>query len=821
MTSIIMIILSTNDIGNGGVKSIADALKGNTSLTSLNLSTNEIGNGGAKSLADALKVNTTLASLNLKENQIGNEGATFLANALKVNTSLASLNLRYTQISDEGAKSLADALEANTSLTELSVPANVHSGIIGKIKARILSTRRTQKRKFLEALKSDEKAPLNRSRLMFVGQGKAGKSATVRSLLGKGFNPDWDSTIGADISERMTSSATSKWRNPDDLKGDFTSRFAARLMVAHSNTRNRPNAKATAQVGKTKEKTNLVLPSHINKMLNEEAINDSTKTTNATVSNDPESARIRNVQHNESSSGRIRPSLKNTSVQVKQEPNDEIVREFEEKLFLDAKRDVNSLTLSLWDFGGQQVFYAMHHIFLTQSGVYILLFDMRELLEPTKREEASKYLLFWLRSVKLHAPKASLILTGTFLADVGERENLRTVDIILRELIKATFSQIVPNIDESFIYFPIDNKEGLGIDKLRGIVEESARNDDGVFENVSIRWMAFLDKIYSERDKVSYLTLSRDIRDIGLEVGISNSIEQEAALALFHERGLLIHLTSTLVLKNIVVIKPQWLIVVLSKVICDGNLHIDKDQFKHVGLEEDLKATFEKGLASRDFLEYVWKGECELEQVDFFLDLMQRTMLLSKWIFSKNELYLIPSLLEDYLVEKETIKGRRCVIDFSNNFLPIGVFQRLLCLCVAHSVRGNENESDHNELIMEPSLHKNYATIEFEPGFKVHLLQDEEAQTITIFVRNDEFAGKCLRIVQAMLRKVNHDVMGSGLNWEIYLDDVVADELRSLREAQEENASPWFSCRENKHNVKTSVTPAAENIDLAGFLDSL
>mmetsp|Transcript_29010 Transcript_29010/g.35825 ORF Transcript_29010/g.35825 Transcript_29010/m.35825 type:complete len:336 (-) Transcript_29010:94-1101(-) len=335
--------------------------------------------------------------------------------------------------------------------------------------------------------------------------------------------------------------------------------------------------------------------------------------------------------------------------------------------------------------------------------------------------------------------------------------------------------------------------------------------------------MALLDQIHSKRNQSCYLTLSGDIRNLGLEVGIGSSVEQETALALFHERGLLIHLTSTAILKDIVVIKPQWLVDALGKVICDGNLHIDKDQFKHVGLEEDLKATFEKGLASRDFLEYVWKGECELEQVDFFLDLMERTMLLSRWNFSENELYLIPSLLTDHsFVEKENFKGPRCVIDFSNSFLPNGVFQRLLCLCVAHSIRVKANDDDApNELVMEPSLHKRCATIEFEPGCITHLLEDEYAQSITISVENDEFAGKCIRVVQAMLRKVNHDVMGSGLHWDIYLENGVTKELMCFREAQKEKLPPWFSTTESEHLIETSVISLAENVDLLRFLESL
>src|SRR5690606_37264639 len=41
---------------------------------------------------------------------------------------------------------------------------------------------------------------LNRGKIMMTGPGRAGKSATVRSLKGLAFDPNLESTIGADAS---------------------------------------------------------------------------------------------------------------------------------------------------------------------------------------------------------------------------------------------------------------------------------------------------------------------------------------------------------------------------------------------------------------------------------------------------------------------------------------------------------------------------------------------------------------------------------------------------------------------------------------------
>ncbi|WP_341792955.1 leucine-rich repeat domain-containing protein [Rickettsia endosymbiont of Ceutorhynchus obstrictus] len=116
--------LSSNNIGEGGAKELAEALKSNNSLTRLDLSSNNIGEGGAKELAAALKSNNSLTSLYLWENKIGEGGAKELAAALESNNSLTYLDLRGNKIGEGGAKELAEALKSNNSLTSLTLYSN-------------------------------------------------------------------------------------------------------------------------------------------------------------------------------------------------------------------------------------------------------------------------------------------------------------------------------------------------------------------------------------------------------------------------------------------------------------------------------------------------------------------------------------------------------------------------------------------------------------------------------------------------------------------------------------------------------------------------
>mmetsp|Transcript_5464 Transcript_5464/g.7228 ORF Transcript_5464/g.7228 Transcript_5464/m.7228 type:complete len:623 (+) Transcript_5464:1359-3227(+) len=577
------------------------------------------------------------------------------------------------------------------------------------------------RQRYLDALKGNEKAEFTRLRVMFVGQGKAGKSATVRSILGKKFNEEWDSTVGADVSESVISG--SKWGDSKD-KIDFASALAVKMMNRHKEMK--------SSSPKRIEKSPVVapLPSSSKTEMN------NTETTKGD--------QLQNKGHKRNS------SVKND--QPKKRPQEDIIREYDEELILEAHERKNDLALSLWDFGDQEVFYTMHHIFLTKTGIYVLVFDMRELLELVTREEAKKYLRFWLRSINMHAPQAPLLLVGTFCAEIQSEirgvDRIRGVDKILRELSKQFTSQIVAN--DNLVFFPIDNREKLNIQELRKAIEFTARNDRAMKQEVSIRWMAFLDELLSHKKSKSYLTMNGDVSHIASKFGLSRQ-EQEMALGLFHERGLIIHLTATETLRNIVIIKPQWIIDALGKVIRDSSIHVDISEYERDGLLDDAQLLFEEGIASRDLLGYLWN----YDQTEFFIDLMKRTMLMSDY---RNDCFLIPSLLKEN--KDMGAVDTRCVVDFSTTFLPHGVFQRLVCLCVEYVSR----KTSFDDSIR---MNKNCATFPAFAGQEVELVEDPSQQAILVSSSDVE---KVIPIISSMLLKINGNVMGGRLKWKVLID---------------------------------------------------
>eukprot|EP00510_Aplanochytrium_minuta_P007483 CAMPEP_0184038134 /NCGR_PEP_ID=MMETSP0955-20130417/45027_1 /TAXON_ID=627963 /ORGANISM="Aplanochytrium sp, Strain PBS07" /LENGTH=66 /DNA_ID=CAMNT_0026326613 /DNA_START=184 /DNA_END=384 /DNA_ORIENTATION=- len=64
-----------------------------------------------------------------------------------------------------------------------------------------------------------------------------------------------------------------------------------------------------------------------------------------------------------------------------------------------------------------------------------------------------------------------------------------------------------------------------------------------------------------------------DVYDLAIKFGLST--QGDSALQLFHEQGLIIHLTVSETLQNITMIKPRGLIDSLAKVNCDPGIHVD------------------------------------------------------------------------------------------------------------------------------------------------------------------------------------------------------------------------------------------------------
>jgi GTPase SAR1 family protein len=184
-------------------------------------------------------------------------------------------------------------------------------------------------------------------------------------------------------------------------------------------------------------------------------------------------------------------------------------------LVLKIKKDggVSRLVLSTWDFGGQMVFAALRHLFMTPFGGYLLVFSMVKLLDRATMLECFRHLDYWLRSLRMHAPTAPVFLIGTRADEVLEENRQLLSDKINKRYSGQSFftprkdlgtdvsgTIVWPDAGEvdQLVFFPVNNRDSGAdpfIQQLQKRIEETLEDESYVNERVPCSWLDVFDKL--------------------------------------------------------------------------------------------------------------------------------------------------------------------------------------------------------------------------------------------------------------------------------------------------------------------------------------
>uniref|UniRef100_A0A6S7ZPH3 non-specific serine/threonine protein kinase n=1 Tax=Aplanochytrium stocchinoi TaxID=215587 RepID=A0A6S7ZPH3_9STRA len=743
-------------------------------------------------------------------NDLDDAACSHLAEALRSNKGLVVLNIGHiNKCTNATIKAFADAAENHDSIENLPLTVTGSRVSVTSVQnklVRILVRNRTAREGRLKVRKDifgrvvrngDIKGTWNRSKLMVIGQARTGKTSTIRSLLGKEFRSgefspstvgasliqtnsfaltkpelDLSTSVNGDSSRKLGKSYSKSWVADETGDIDYTTELATRLTVSEIEELEKEDRFSW-------RKKNVA-------HLSRKYVEPPPPVEEADDENDSHPA---NLSDDEDNTTQERPFMRKREAKAR----------FDEKLLTMPRYGKNSVSFTIWDMGGQTVFYSLHHLFLTKYGIYLLCFDLRRIYKESK--EDILFLKFWLKSVILHTETAPIFLVGTFADEISSKRGLQKVDGLLKQVLiennnnnNNNGSTVARNPKDRFVYFPIDNSSGNGIDYLRYQIENVTLEQEYVSREVSLRWIRCLDRMLAKKNKA--WVKMKNVKSVVKQYGITSAEELDEMLRFYHELGVLLHLTNTAVLTDIVVIRPQWLINALCMIVRDEHVHkFDMDEMENVGLLDDVKSLLADGLASRDLIEYIWRDD----EVDFLLDLMRTTMLMSDWQFNDERQYLIPSMLTApgkrvTPSESYTSQNPSCMFDFSETFLPFGFFERLICLFVAHSGRQRNSR--------EAVLSNSSGTVYFGEETVLHLEKTEEK--IYVQVEPAVRASWCLKIMRSMLHKINEDFLQSKLRWQVKFKGVRG--YISYELAMNLKLKPWFDFQsEDPVDIRTIV----------------
>jgi GTPase SAR1 family protein len=464
-----------------------------------------------------------------------------------------------------------------------------------------------------EALKQGKKE-WRRSKIMIVGEGRAGKTALANSILGRAYE-DMDSTIG--INEFTCSIGYAGIGNTDDnkekgwkeLKDQKKSKeyetAVASLVLDQKNKRQPTDGRDTTDVD---EMTKSLQGGY----LEGESHSNQKSASQLEMARSPSSSHVGSdvLAYNDelncltpTGESRVTKDCKlpandyngfnkeELSVQERKDDTVNAPSEIDTSLvmkYLGEQSNIDSkFIISVFDFGGQSVFNVIHPFFLTRFGVYVVTFNMEWLsstADPAIREECVRYLSFWLNSVLIHTQNEKGEVAPIFL--VGTRKDLITSPAEHQQISTFLYNAFCNSLVWSYVienngaegpfgnadlcFFPVNNKLGNQdptVQKLLQLTEQSIDQSNYVHVERPLSWFQVLDIFKSKN--VPYLSYN-EVESIVTACDIPQE-RVSVLLRFFHEMGILMwHDEDTL--RDVVVFDPiEYFVKPATIVICKHN----------------------------------------------------------------------------------------------------------------------------------------------------------------------------------------------------------------------------------------------------------
>lgn len=221
----------------------------------------------------------------------------------------------------------------------------------------------------------------------------------------------------------------------------------------------------------------------------------------------------------------------------------------------DATDEVSGSTLTLngWDFGGQRVYRPTHQLFFSAPAVYLVVWKPREGTQQGLVKE-------WITLIKRREPSAKILVVATH---GGPQQ--RQPDIDRQELWDAFGHDLV--VDFFWVESKPDaNGERRGIESLKRAIARVAAQLPEVGRSVPKRWQDVRDAL-TQSDK-AYLPLA-DVLALCREHKMEDD-EANLFVTIEHRLGHLIHYQHDPTLRDLVVLKPDWLATAISFVLDDA-----------------------------------------------------------------------------------------------------------------------------------------------------------------------------------------------------------------------------------------------------------
>ena len=285
------------------------------------------------------------------------------------------------------------------------------------------------------------------------------------------------------------------------------------------------------------------------------------------------------------------------------------------------------LDVSMIDFGGDDIYKIVHHLFLDESSLVLLVVNLARYSDATYIRDMGS----WINVLKTRVPKAQVILVGTHGDCLESEEELSSKVEMVNEHVSLQLKC------EDFVV--VSSKDFKGISDLRRRIMKFVAKNGKV---VPSDWVDIYNALQNSEETGNQPFLTFDVvkqlvdsRNKGFyemlkRFFVSMEERTKAILNFFHDTGILLWYQHSEELKKFVFHRAEFLTevmkVVFSNKVAIGSLAFG-GSLRHVmtsdSFEERKQDLLKRGIMSRTLLKGLWRDHHIQEDVfDAMIDLV-------------------------------------------------------------------------------------------------------------------------------------------------------------------------------------------------------
>lgn len=386
-----------------------------------------------------------------------------------------------------------------------------------------------------------------------------------------------------------------------------------------------------------------------------------------------------------------------------------LIEEYPFKGRVKGKGEEKDMIAHIWDFGGQELYYTTHQLFLTEDTLYVLLSSNRK----EDKETVASTFIYWLNAVTLRTGESCPILT-VFNAREGTQ---RTISLDNR--IFDPFKNLIRE--------PIDVDFAQNDERFRNLISRIQTEFcklDVLGRELPANWVKVRKALREISD--DHIKKSK-FKEICEQNGVKDQSQMETLLSTFHRLGIVLHFPNIKWLEDLIILNNEWFTSAVYKAL-------DKDFIQR-----------QQGHFTEDRLSEIWSGERYRGHERNLLAIMEQFGICYR-VHGMNNTYIAPQLLAPESKYYTGFPSEGLIqYRYKYEFMPSGIVTQFIAKMSPH--------------IYQDYVWRDGVVLRWEEGTMAEVIENQITREISIRIAGQ---GKKIRLldIQAHLKEVKQAFKG-------------------------------------------------------------